>query len=307
MTLHTKYRPGEFADIIGQNAIRASLENALKEKTSQTFLFHGPSGTGKTSIARIAAKFAGTAPKDIMEIDAATFTGIDDMRTVTAGLMYKPFGKDSKKSIIIDECHALSAAAWKSLLKSLEEPPPWVYWFLCTTELGRVPDNIRNRCTRFELKPVHSDKIFDLLTEVSEKEGFKLGEDIIELCAKEAQGSPRQALVNLGICSEVETRKQATSLLKTAMDSPQVTDLAKALLNREPWSRIQPILEGIKDQNPESIRHVVRAWMTSVILTAKSDKVAGSAMEVLDSFSEPMHIGDGISPVVLACGRVILG
>lgn len=305
-TLHTKHRPSNFDGVIGQDKVVAALKSSLKKETSHTFLFHGPSGTGKTTLARIASKVVGSSDKDIQEIDAATFTGIDDMRAITSGLMYRPFGSNAVKSLILDEAHRLSGQAWASLLKSLEEPSPWVYWFLCTTEPGKVPANIKTRCTSFELKPVPSKELLDLLDEVCEKEKLTLNAGIVELCAKEANGSPRQALVNLGIVSGCTKREEAAALLRSAEGMAEARDLAKVLLNRGGWAQVQVILNDLKEKNPESIRQEVRGYITAVILNANSEKSAGSAAEVLDAFSQPFLSNDGISPVVMACARVLL-
>src|SRR3990167_7232725 len=139
------------------------------------------------------------------EIDAATFTGIDDIRRVTETLNYRPIGAGTIRAIIVDECHRLSPAAYAALLKPLEEPPKWVYWFLCTTELGKVPANIKTRCTAYGLRAVPTPEIRVLLTDIAKKERIvgKHVESVIDLCAKEATGSPRQALVFLGMCASV--------------------------------------------------------------------------------------------------------
>lgn len=304
-TLHTKYRPTSWKQVVGQTRVKTSLANAIREGISRAYLLHGPSGTGKTTLARIAAKEIGCEDRDVLEIDAATFTGIDDMRAITSGLSYRPLGGGSK-TIVVDECHMLSKQAWNSLLKSIEEPPEWCWWFLCTTELGKVPATIKTRCTAYELELVGSDEIFDLLTEVAKKEKLKLDEDVIELCAKRAQGSPRQAIVNLGACAQAERIEDARGLLKAVEGSQGVIDLCRALLAKKDWNYINPILNDLKDQNGEGIRQVVREYMTKVILGSKDIRKAGPAIEILDEFSQPFYSGDGISPVVLACGRLLL-
>lgn len=303
MSLHTKYRPKKFSDVIGQKAIVTSLQTALEKNKSRTFLFTGPTGVGKTTLARITAKVAGCKLNDIQEIDAATYTGIDDMRAITAPLQYTPID-GQHKAFIIDEAHALSAAAWKALLKPLEEPPAWLYWFLCTTEVGKVPATIKSRCTSYVLKAVPTEDIEALLSDIAEKEELTVKQPIISLCAKEAQGSPRQAIVNLEVCSSCKTRDEAQELLQAAGDNPQVIDLARALLKGEKWKTIQPLIRGLKDTNAESIRHVIRAYMTNCALSMPN---ASRPLEVLDAFSVPFPSGDGISPVVLAVGKLLLG
>ncbi len=305
--LINKYRPKEFSEIVGQDAVVRSLQTVLKKGSSKTFLFTGQSGTGKTTLARIVVKEVGCAPADILEIDSATYTGIDDMRAIAATLLYKPLGDGAVKAIIVDEAHALSSSAMKSLLKTLEAPPPWAYWILCTTEPMRLPETIRTRCTRYDLKSVGISDLGDLLETIAEKENLSSVDGrIIDLCAKEAGGSPRQAIVNLTLCSGAKTYAEAQELLRSAIESEEAVNLARALVKGIQWSEVQQLLNGLQNVNPESVRHVVRAYVSKVTLNAKSEQSAGRGLEILDAFSEPFNSADGVTPVLLACGKVLL-
>lgn len=308
--LINKYRPKVFSEVIGQDAVVRSLQAVLKRKSSKTFLFTGPSGTGKTTLARIVAVEAGCAPTDLIEIDGATSTGIDDMRGVTSGLMYKPLGNGTVKALIVDEAQALSKSALQSLLKILEDPPAWVLWMLCTTEPTRIPENIRTRCMRCDLKPVAIPVLIELLDSIAVKEKLfdgPQGEKVVELCAKESGGSPRQAISNFTACIAAKTLAEAQELLRSAIESEEAVDLARALVKGVGWSEIQRLLNGLQGVNPESIRHVVRAYVSKVVLGSKSEQAAGRGLEILDAFSEPFNSADGVTPVMLACGRVVLG
>jgi DNA polymerase III gamma/tau subunit len=306
-SLLTKYRPKTFKEVIGQAPIVRSLEAAIKSKAGKAFLFVGPSGTGKTTLARIVSDRLGCG-KDIVEVDAASATGIDDMRQVTASAVYRPMDGAVGRGYIIDEMHMLSKAAVTSLLKSLEEAP-WAYWFLCTTEEGKVPAAVKTRCLKYELKPVKDKELVEWLSEISLEEGNNSTKytGILDLCAKEANGSPRQALANLGVCLGVQTREEAAELLKSAAESTETINFVRALYRGVSWKELQRLLAGMDGQNAESVRQVVRAYGTKVVLGAKDEKTAGRACEVLDAFREPMiYASDGITPVILACARLKL-
>lgn len=310
-TLHTKYRPTKFSEVVGQDAVVRSLKGVLDKGLSRAFLFTGPSGTGKTTLARIVAAEAGCSPRDVKagEHDAATNTGIDAMRAIQEMLEYRPIGGGAS-ALIIDECHALSRAAWQSLLKALEEPPEWGWWFLCTTEATRVPASAVTRCVRYDLKPVGQSTLFDLLDRVASAEKLKLGEDgdrVLTLCAREAAGSPRQALVNLSACASARSVAEARDLLRSAEERREAVELARALVRGAKWPEVQAILGDLADVSAESVRHVVRDYATKVVLGATSEKAAAHGMTILDAFAEPCSPHDGLSPIVLACGRVVLG
>lgn len=306
--LYNKYRPRDLSEVIGQDAAVASIAELLVNKTARTFLFVGPSGTGKTTLARIVASEVGCAPGDVLEIDAASKSGADDMRQVTESLRYRPFGNGAKM-VIVDEVQSLSKQAWQTLLKSLEEPPEWVYWALCTTDESKVPDTVDTRAARFETKAVPWQTILDyILAPVAEAEGFAMDAKIMGMCARYAQGSPRKALVNLAMCVGQTDENSASVLLRGEALSGAAVDLARALNKGVQWPEALKILQSLKDENPETIRQTVRGYMTAVIMSTKPDNVRAShtAMAVLEQFAGPFHSADGITPVLLAVGRLLL-
>jgi len=306
-SLITRYRPTKWADVIGQNEIVKSLKEILEGNTSHAFLFVGNSGVGKTTIARLIAQELGAVhPGDITEYDAGQLTGIDDIRQLVAGLKYKPIGKSQVKCVIINEGHRLTVAAQDALLTALEEPASHTYFFLTTTEGNRIRPAIRTRCTSYELKPVSNNTLFDFLAKIADAEHFQISDEVLDLCVKEANGSPRQALANLTVCSNTVERAEAVTLLRTADGEDRETiELCRMLLRGGDWNQIAPILKGMNEQNPESIRQTVRAYMTKVILESTKEPERVHALNILEVFSQPFNYYDGLSPVVLAVGKLL--
>jgi DNA polymerase III gamma/tau subunit len=303
--LHKKYRPKTFAEVVGQAAVTSSLSKMIERHGSQAFLFSGPSGTGKTTLARIAASKLGCTPTNIIEIAAAKFTGVEDMRQLQDGLQYRPFGKSTQKAFILDECHRLSRQAWDSLLKVIEEPPDHVTWFLCTTEVNKVPNTIKTRCAAFTLKPVEGKYLGELLDRICDKEKLDLPDDVGDLIIKEAKGSPRQMLVNLALCRDTKTKKQAADILRTALQSDPTLELCRFLMAGGSWTKAAAILAKLEGENPEGVRILVVNYVAAALRNAKGEKEARFMLGILEFFSEPYNSSENMAPLLLSVGRVL--
>lgn len=307
--LHNKYRPTKLNQVVGQDDVIRSIKNVLSKDTSHAFLFSGPSGVGKTTLARIIASKVKCEPINIVEIDAATFTGIDAMRDITSTLHFKAFGSKPNKIIIVDECHSLSKQAWQSILKAIEEPPPHIYWALCTTELGKVPDTIKTRCLHYALNLIHKDEIYNVLLTISEKEQIletSVGNNILELISNEAEGSMRQAIVNLSMCADCITVKEAATLIHASHGEKHVIDLCRWLASGQSqnWKKATSILKHLEGQNPESIRIQVVNYFAKVAMSSK-EKTAKRSFLVMDCFSGPFNQSEKLAPVIMAVASII--
>jgi len=292
-TLHTKYRPTTLDEVVGQDHILDGLRAQLAAGTQQAFLFEGPSGTGKTTLARICA--AELNCPEVIEIDAATHTGIDAMREVAERSRFVSMDGGGK-AIIVDECHRLSKNAWDSLLKDIEEPPAGVYWFFCTTEGNKVIKTVRTRCVTHTLKDVPWRKLLGLLSQVATAEGIDVPEEVLDVCAEEANGSPRQALVNLTTVAHCTNENDARAALNRLAGSKEAFDFAKMISKKTyQFADACALLKELKDVPPESIRHTVRAYATTTILGSPDNMWARG---VLLAFETPCVDQNQVSDIL---------
>lgn len=193
VVLYRKYRPKSFDEVLGQDHIVGILKNAVKlGRVSHAYLFSGPRGTGKTSVARILAKEAGCSDIDLIEIDAASSRGIDEIRALREAVHLAPF-QSPVKVYIIDEVHMLTKEAFNALLKTLEEPPKHVIFILATTELDKVPETIISRCQNFSFHKIPENMIRKTIGFISKEEGFEIDDEAAGLIALSSDGSFRDA------------------------------------------------------------------------------------------------------------------
>lgn len=193
-SLYRKYRPQAFKEVIGQDHIVKVLESAISnKKPHHAYLFTGTRGVGKTSIARIFAKALGVEVEDIYEIDAASYTGVDNIRELTEGAMTLPF-RSPYKVFILDEVHMLSKAAFNAFLKGLEEPPAHVIYILATTELAKLPDTIVSRCEVHTFRTPTTDTLTQVIASTAKNEGVTLAEESLKVIALAGGGSFRDSL-----------------------------------------------------------------------------------------------------------------
>lgn len=235
--LYRKWRPLTFDDVISQQHITDTLKNQLRnDKTAHAYLFTGSRGTGKTTCARILAK-AVNCPNmkdgnpclecdickeadeasltDIVEIDAASNNGVEDIRDLRDGAVYSP-ERCKFKIYIIDEVHMLSASAFNALLKIMEEPPPYVKFILATTEIHKVPATVASRCQRYDFRRIRSADIAARLSYIAEQENIRLSADGAALIAKIADGGMRDAVSLLDQCSVCADEITAETVSQTA-------------------------------------------------------------------------------------------
>ncbi|TSA46191.1 DNA polymerase III subunit gamma/tau, partial [bacterium] len=276
-TLYRKYRPSDFSQVIGQKHVVQTLQNSIKSgRIGQAYLFAGPRGTGKTSIARIFAKTINCAhlkngepclkcdscktildgrALDIIEIDAASHTGVDNIRELRETVKLPPSSL-KYKVYIIDEVHMLSGGAWNALLKTLEEPPEHVVFILATTEVHKIPETILSRVQRFDFTRLTIEEIIERLKQISKLEKVSVEPEALEIIAASSEGGMRNAESLLGQVIALEdkkvTAKEVEFILGTVSEK-EIADFVGQLVEHNfpaVFSRIADLREsGIDFKN----------------------------------------------------------
>ncbi len=240
--LARRYRSKSFDELVGQEPIARTLRNAIAAgRVAHAYLFCGTRGVGKTSSARLfAVALNGGTPEvdaaimagrdsDVIEIDAASNTGVDNVRELIANAGYRPL-RGKYKIYIIDEVHMLSSGAFNALLKTMEEPPEHVKFILCTTDPHKVPATIQSRCQRFDFRPIPSALIGEHLRSVVKQEGLEAEPELIHAVAKAGNGSMRDALSLLDRVMATGEKKLRLSLLEELLGLPE-SELVGSLLD----------------------------------------------------------------------------
>jgi DNA polymerase-3 subunit gamma/tau len=285
--LYRKYRPKEFAEVVGQDHIVSVLKQAAATgKIAHAYLFSGTRGTGKTTVARIFAEALGTTTNDLYEIDAASNNKVEDVHDLRENIRTLPF--DSKyKVYILDEVHMLSKAAFNALLKTLEEPPAHVIFILATTELDKVPDTIVSRCQTFVFKKPTDVILRDLVIDIAKKEGFTLDESGAELISLLGDGSFRDTEGVLDkVLSFATSKKVSVENIESITGAPS-RKLVYATLNAIGSKNIEQALESVhhaEKQNADMklfVKLLVHLFRIALVL-----RVAPNYTELIKDMSD---------------------
>jgi DNA polymerase III subunit gamma/tau len=275
-----KYRPQHFGELVGQEHVRTTLANAISQnRIAHGYIFSGQRGTGKTTVARILARclncvngptgtpcgecascleIAGGNAVDVIEIDAASNRGINEMRELRENVRYRP-ARDGYKVFIIDEAHQITSEAFNALLKTLEEPPEWVVFILCTTESHKIPTTIASRCQQFSFRSVDFEELMERMRWISEQEGIQAGPEVLAVLAHAGEGSVRDSLSALdqaiACCGAVLDAQEVRRLLGMfSLDT--LAAVADALKNNDRAGMLAIV--GELERNGHNLQHYCR-------------------------------------------------
>ena len=275
-----KYRPQSFDDVVNQEHVKTTLENAITQnRIAHGYIFSGQRGTGKTTVARILARclncVQGPTTKpcgvcascteitaggtvDVIEIDAASNRGIDDMRELRENVRYQP-ARDRYKIFIVDEAHQITSEAFNALLKTIEEPPPWAVFVLCTTEAHKIPATIASRCQHFSFRSVDFDDLIARMAWICGQEGIEADAEALAVLAAAGEGSVRDSLSALDqaiACCGVKLNAAEVRALLGAFSIESLEKISMALLESDSRRMLEVVDE--LERNGQNLQHFSR-------------------------------------------------
>jgi len=301
--LYKKHRPKTLKEVVGQPSVVKMLEAKIKSKSvPHTLLFTGPSGCGKTTLARILRRALRCGKADFVELNCADMRGIDMVRSIRQRVSQAPISGDCR-IWLIDECHKMTSDAANAFLKLLEDTPKHVYFMLATTDPQKVLKTIKTRATEVKVNTLRNSSLKKLIADVVKKEGISVTEEVVDKIIDCSEGSARKALVLLNQIIGLDDEDDQLENIQRPATERAAFDIARALGNfRTKWADMITILKEIKDEDPESIRWMVMAYGTSMML----GKAHARGYLIVEAFRDPFYDSKRAG-LVAACYEVICG
>ena len=297
LMLYNDYRPKTLEEVFGHKEIKESLKSLFKEKAfPHAFLFSGPSGTGKTTFARIMANML-NAGSDIIEINIANTNGVDFIRELNEVARRSPL-LGNNKVFILDEVQQLTKEGQNCLLKLLEDSPKYSYFILCTTDQQKLLPTIKNRCLSYTLKALSNKDIESILVYVTTLEKLVISEDVLNLLVYKSSGCPRKALVMLNQVKDIKDFDKICTLLADELEQEQdIIELCRLIIKRPrtDWKNVVKTYENINIES-EQMRIVIAGYLAACLKKADSPSIYAEKLEL---FLSPLTFGSQKSELLL--------
>ncbi len=300
--LYKKYRPKSLKQVIGQTSAVKVLEEMLGNNAlPRSLLLTGPSGVGKSTIARILKKRLDCSDQDFAEINIANSRGIDTAREIMQRMVLAPMNGKCRVWLL-DEVQGSTSQFQQSILKMLEDTPKHVYFFLCTTEPNKLLKTILTRCTEIRLASLSPKAIQQVILDVYKKEKITLSEDVLDKIVTVSDGSARKALVLLHQIMGIKDQNEQLEAIQRAESSQAAYQIFQRLIDpRTTWAEISKTIKEV-DEEPESLRRLVLACATKFMLS--NSKISGRCYLILCAFESHFY-DSGKAGLVRACWEVI--
>lgn len=306
--LYKKHRPKTLDDVVGQPDAVKTLSKLLAnpKKFPHTLMLCGPSGVGKTTVARILKNELGCSNSDWQTLNCANDRGIDTARTIISRMGLAPV--DGKCRIwMLDEVHKLTGDAQNGLLVPLEDTPRHVYFILCTTEPNKVIPTVRTRSTQVHLSSLSPKILTGLMTKVAKREKINVSAEVLERIAENSEGSARKALVLLNSVIDLETEEEQLEAIAKSDVKKQAIEIARVLVRPGvKWDQVRAVLAEVDldGEGPEGLRRMILGYASSILL--KGGKLSPRAALILECF-EGNFYDSGKAGLLLACWNTVNG
>jgi DNA polymerase III subunit gamma/tau len=277
-------RPESFDEVVGNQSIVDSLKAMVASETRpHVYMIHGPSGVGKTTLARICAYELGAEGMGIQERNVSNETGVDSARDLTVDASMMPM-EGKAKVYILDEVDKASDSWQSAMKKPLEDTPRMTYYFLLTENPSKLKKAIHTRSAKFKLNALTDEDLLYLIKRIARKHKKKVEQEVYDTIIEYAEGSARSAVIALEQVMDVEDPEEAKSVIVTEGASPEVRELCQKLLKNASWKEVSKIIKGLKEE-PESVRRAVLGYMNAVLLNSGMDR----AFDIIDVFRDPLY------------------